>query len=261
MIPYFNIFSLTFHTSTFLMILSILISIEICRRNLNNKISLKYLLFFSVSLVFTSMMGARIFHLLFERADISTHQIIDNMFQFEGMTFYGSLFTGLLYTYLFLKFVVKNHELRGKIWDNLAICCSMTYGVMRLGCFANGCCWGSISGVPWSIQYFNELSFMPNLGIPVHPVQLYDSILGFSIMGIILYLYLKEKMRGQLINLFLFLYSAGRYFTENFRGDLFRGDKIFWDLSTSQVISIIIFNIILVYFLDHLKDENYNIPT
>ena len=110
---------------------------------------------------------------------------------------------------------------------------------MRIGCFASGCCWGKITAAPWSVIYYNQQSVMPVRGIPVHPVQLYDAFLGLA-----LYFFLKwanKNWNTSTTSLFLLLYPVGRFITEEFRGDSFRGENVFLSFSTSQTISMALF--------------------
>lgn len=61
------------------------------------------------------------------------------------------------------------------------------FGIQKLGCFFNGCCYGTPSGLPWSVQYpactnvhFYQWTHGMIAGneawsLPVHPVQLYEA--------------------------------------------------------------------------------------
>lgn len=87
------------------------------------------------------------------------------------MVFYGSLFFSVISYRWLCKFLLPP-RLREVAWDFAAFCAALSYGILRLGCYLGGCCWGRFSTVRWAVRYFNEHSVMPFLGIPVHPVQL-----------------------------------------------------------------------------------------
>jgi phosphatidylglycerol:prolipoprotein diacylglycerol transferase len=188
--------------------------------------------------------GARILHVLIERPELlRTPQLIFS--RFDGMTFNGSLLFGSLC--FFLSLFMFDKIQRSQYWDEAARALALSYGFLRLSCFSKGCCWGNITTVPWSVKYFHSI-YMPWHGIPVHPVQLYDAALGFSIFFILTSLS-KEKRNGFLFPIFLLLYSFGRFFTEYFRGDSIRGEHILGLFSTSQWVSIVLTIGTVLYFL------------
>lgn len=192
----------------------------------------------SMTVAVAAFFGARLFHLLVEKpiAEFS----IDQLTTFDGMTFYGSLIAGLLVTLILTPILFRKSEF-AKIADLAGIFTALGYGFLRIGCFANGCCWGSLTAVPWAVRY-RESDVMPALGLPVHPVQLYDSAVGFAIAAGLFYLHrsprFAREFKGLLLPIFLISYSIGRIATEFFRGDGYRGENVFLIFSTSQTISI-----------------------
>lgn len=89
---------------------------------------------------------------------------------------------------------------------------------------------------------------MPWHGIPVHPVQLYDSFVGFAIFALLLFVRQKWP-RAPLFSLFLALYAVGRFFTEFYRGDSFRGENVLLGLTTSQAVSVAILIYLAIRFV------------
>jgi phosphatidylglycerol:prolipoprotein diacylglycerol transferase len=88
---------------------------------------------------------------------------------------------------------------------------TLGYGIVRLGCLANGCCYGLPSGVAWA------LACGPG-DVLRHPTQIYSSLLGFVMFAVLLYLFLKStKFKGLLLYLYVAIYSAGRFVIEFFR--------------------------------------------
>ncbi|HLE11186.1 MAG: hypothetical protein A2504_12550 [Bdellovibrionales bacterium RIFOXYD12_FULL_39_22] len=239
MLPYITLPNTFFevHTATQLALLAFLITLLYFIRRFHKEIPLYKILVLVVGASWVAHYGARFFYLFFEAGQESVG--VAELTRFDGMTFYGSLAAGALFVLFFNKFFIKDSSVRLAIWDSSALALSYSYGLMRIGCFANGCCWGKISGLPWAVRYFDPRSVMPALGIPVHPVQLYDSFLGFLLFFILLML--RKKLAGQLIFIWGLLYPVGRFITEFYRGDTFRGEDIFMSMSTSQLISLGIF--------------------
>jgi hypothetical protein len=172
------------------------------------------------------------------------------------MTFNGSLLFGSLTFYFGLKYLFKKQQ-KDLYWDQAALISSFSYALLRLGCFSEGCCWGKISSVSWSVKYYRS-QVMPWLGIPVHPVQLYDSLMGFLVFITLVILKKKSNQKsGFLFSFFYLFYGTGRFITEFYRGDSFRGIDILWGLSTSQLVSIILVLISSIYLLNSYYKNTY----
>jgi phosphatidylglycerol:prolipoprotein diacylglycerol transferase len=180
--------------------------------------------------------GARLFHLLFERDHMAF--TLEDLMHFDGMTFYGSLIAGASVSFLGTLLFFPRHTWF-KILDFAALISAFGYGFLRIGCFANGCCWGRLTAVPWAVVY-GPGSEMPYIGLPVHPVQLYDAFVGFLVFGILLIVW-RKGYRGLGMPLFLILSSVGRFITEFYRGDSYRGTDVMFHLSTSQSIAVVLF--------------------
>jgi phosphatidylglycerol:prolipoprotein diacylglycerol transferase len=124
--------------------------------------------------------------------------------------------------------------------------------VGRMACFLNGDDYGSLSSLPWAVQfpkgsypfydhlYQGLISSSDLISLPVHPVQLYGCLKGLILLIIFSFLWKKNLFKpGVLFFLFWMSYSVCRFMIEFFRGDENRG----WvgNLSTGQFMSCIIF--------------------
>jgi phosphatidylglycerol:prolipoprotein diacylglycerol transferase len=79
----------------------------------------------------------------------------------------------------------------------------------------------------------------------LHPVQLYDAGLQFTLFSLLMVLWSWRRFHGQIFLLYLWLYPLMRIFVEIYRGDADRG--LWWlGLSTSQWISAGLLGIALV---------------
>lgn len=77
----------------------------------------------------------------------------------------------------------------------------------RLGCFANGCCWGRACDLPWAVVH---------QGVAVHPTQLYESLACAVLAGLVA---LARPGRGLAAGWALLGYGAWRFANETLRGD------------------------------------------
>ena len=113
----------------------------------------------------------------------------------------------------------------------------------RLGCFAGGCCAGTVCSMPWGVTYPAEMAETHGLSylLPLHPVQLYEAALAAAIGVYLVRLHGRRLFEGQAALAFLVLYPAVRFVVEFWRGDdrgeLFGLVHVTW-LSPAQLISL-----------------------
>jgi len=96
--------------------------------------------------------------------------------------------------------------------------------ITRLGCFFNGCCYGTPTSMPWGMNFpagspagdFQRMSLHPPCAI--HPTQLYSSLYGLVIFCVLLTMERHcKRFPGFTVFWFLVLYSAARLVVEFFR--------------------------------------------
>ncbi len=107
----------------------------------------------------------------------------------------------------------------------------------RWGCFFAGCCFGTECQAPWAVTFTSpEISQGTPLDMPLHPVQLYNSLANFLVVGLLLLIGRKRRFKGQVAASYFLLEGLGRTITESWRGDLDRGVwfNIAW-LSTGRL--------------------------
>jgi prolipoprotein diacylglyceryltransferase len=100
---------------------------------------------------------------------------------------------------------------------------------IRLGCFMNGCCFGSVSTRPWAIRFpagSDVFWYQQAQGwidadalasLPVHPLQLYFAGASFAIFVVLLAARHRPVFPGQIQLLFYFLFFASTELLEPFR--------------------------------------------
>lgn len=169
--------------------------------------------------------------------------------------FFGGLIGGLIIAIIYMK--IKKLPI-WKYLDILVLGVPIAHAFGRIGCFMAGCCFGAPSDLPWAVTFTDPKCFVSPeyLGIPLHPVQLYESF-GLLILFIILMVIRKYKQfDGQLICLYGMIYPVLRYSLETIRNDP-RGFIFNGMFSTSQFISIFIFiTALIVYIIMKNKYKN-----
>lgn len=162
---------------------------------------------------------------------------IFSIFQ-SGGVFYGGLLGGLLVAY----WLARRYDL--PVWptaDVLAPGVVVGQAIGRLGCFAAGCCYGKVAAVPWAVAFTDVYAARQvgtPLDTPLHPVQIYESLATFLILGFLLWLAPRKRFDGQVVLAYVALYSVARFALEFFRGDTGRG--FVGPLSTSQAVAVLL---------------------
>ncbi|MBM3287227.1 MAG: prolipoprotein diacylglyceryl transferase [Candidatus Eisenbacteria bacterium] len=91
-----------------------------------------------------------------------------------GLTLYGGLLAAIAVSYLYLR---KHRVAFLPIADLMAPALALGEAVTRLGCFLNGCCFGSPHSGTLAIRYPPTSYAAQSLGdVHVHPAQLYLSV-------------------------------------------------------------------------------------
>ena len=170
-----------------------------------------------------------------------------------GFVFYGGLIGGILGVLVYSKqFKISFKEL---LFILLPVV-PLIHGTGRIGCLCAGCCYGMEYHGFGAITFHNSL-LAPN-DVPLFPMQIVEAICNFVIFIVLLLTYKKFLGTYKTVGLYLVLYSVVRFTLEFFRGDLIRG--IYFSLSTSQWISIVLFIVGIAIFVLEYKRKKWNQP-
>jgi phosphatidylglycerol:prolipoprotein diacylglycerol transferase len=135
-----------------------------------------------------------------------------------GLIFYGGLIGAVT---LGTGWILRKKLSLMKMADILApgICLGYFFG--RFGCLMHGCCYGSYCSWPWAVVYppGHETHPEGSPGMPVHPTQIYDSLLNLAFYFFLARLFRHRKFDGQVFAAYLTGYAVIRAFVELFRGD------------------------------------------
>lgn len=189
-------------------------------------------------LLLTGFIGCRILFVITRLSYFMEHPM-EVFYVWEGgLVFFG----GLILATAFCLWYVRRHKL--PLWRTLdiaAIAVPLAHAFGRLGCFAAGCCHGSACELPWAVT-LNSSHVQEDLrGIPIHPVQLYESLLLFALFGFLFWRWHRRRFAGEIVLFYFMIYPIIRSVTEMFRGDAIRGFVIPGLVSTSQFISLLVF--------------------
>jgi phosphatidylglycerol:prolipoprotein diacylglycerol transferase len=181
------------HTYTFFFGLSALIGILLTTPRLKklgisaeDSVSHSFL-----SLVF-ALLGARLLFVFVEWDSFQQGKHSHFRIWEGGIVFLGGFITAATY-WVFYFFKKKTPIISGINALVPGLC--MAHATGRLGCFFNGCCFGSSCPISFlSVEYIDPLSAAP-LWTPLYPVQLMEA-LGLYAMGVILIFYFDKKNKN-----------------------------------------------------------------
>ena len=187
----------------------------------------------SFYILIAALLGSRLFYVLGNWEEFQEQPMDIIKFWRGGLVFYG----GLIFSFGVGFWYVRKHRLNFQQMADLvapSIAIGQTLG--RLGCFSAGCCYGLATKVPWAVTFRHESSLAP-LGVPLHPVQLYESGTLLAIFLALIFMRRGKRYQGKLIWYYLLFYACSRFIIENYRGDP-RGWFIPGFLSAAQAIGI-----------------------
>ncbi len=183
-----------------------------------------------------SVVGARMFHVLFEEPSFYRQNPAKIFALWEGgYTFYGAVLLGLVGIYLYCRWKKINFLPYG---DIIAPATALGLFIGRFGCFLAGCCWGRPSDLPWAVIFKHPETFASVKGISVHPTQIYESVCGLAIYAYLTWRFKRRHYTGQILFHGVAVYAILRIFVEHFRGDGSRGFILGGIVSYSQLVSV-----------------------
>ena len=213
-------------------------------------------------LLLAGMVGSRVLFIIVNWDDYSRDPISVFYFWKGGLVFYGGFLGATAVAFWYM----RKHGMEFLPYaDALAPSVSIGHAIGRLGCFAAGCCWGGACDAHYALAARfppESLAYQSQLGhglihagalttLPIHPTQLYESIGELAIFTALTLWRSKKRFNGEILALYLMLYAPLRSVVEALRGDEERGRAFnflgawarnaWWNLSTSQLISVGIF--------------------
>jgi phosphatidylglycerol:prolipoprotein diacylglycerol transferase len=155
--------------------------------------------------------------------------------------FYGGFIGALIASAVFFW-----RDSRLPFWRTADLCgpaIALGQAIGRVGCFMAGDDYGRPTHVAWAVTFSDpdaaRIGGAP-LGVPLHPVQPYESIVCAVLFALLLRLRRQKQFDGEVILSYTLLYAVARFILEFFRGDADRGFVFGGLLSTSQFIAVLL---------------------
>jgi phosphatidylglycerol---prolipoprotein diacylglyceryl transferase len=185
------------------------------RRGVRDQISPESIMDLGPWLILGTIVGARsLYVFMFWNEQFADRPVAEIFKVWEGgLVYYGGLVGATAAAMIYLRF--KKMPI-WKVADVVAPSIALGYVFGRIGCLLNGCCYGRECHLPWAIR-FPEGPGLPTT--PVHPTEVYDSLLNLGFYIFLAWLYRRKKFDGQIFGTYLVGYALLRSFVEMFRGD------------------------------------------
>ena len=217
----------------------------------------------------SAMIGSRVLFIIVNWDEYAADPASIFAFWKGGLVFYG----GFIGATAFSIYYMRKHQMDFfSHADALIPSVSIGHAIGRMGCFAAGCCWGGACdpNLAWAARFPPEsLAYQSQLQhglihagalytLPIHPTQLYESLGELCIFLLLTLFKPFKRFNGEILALYLVLYAPLRATVEMLRGDEERGRLFnflgpmahgaFWNLSTSEAISVGIFAVGVAIF-------------
>jgi len=227
-----------------------------------------------VAAIVSGLLGARLLHFLMATPE---EFFRDPMVYFKiwqgGFAFYG----GLILASGVAMWMARRRGLDVfKVADLLSPVVMLGLAFGRIGCFSAGCCHGMEVPLPADASRLFSAAFEQAHGqlylsgqfpwvyemtrhgvghnnVVVLPTQLYETVACLVIFAITSFAWRHRRFDGQVMAMMLILYSLWRPFNESLRGDDVRGTGYLGFLTTSQLISIPVFLVGVVFLVMGLR--------
>jgi phosphatidylglycerol:prolipoprotein diacylglycerol transferase len=247
----FSIGPLTIHTYGLFLVLGIITGLLFALRfGKDQGVKPQAIMDMGFIIILSALVGSRLAYILMNISYYWKHPLDMLIFWKGGLVFSGGLIAVLFALGWYMK---RSHLSFWKTGDLWAPSAAIGQGIGRLGCFMAGCCYGKPTEFNWGVVFTHPNSLAP-LNIPLHPTQLYSSLSGFIIFGVLFYLHAKKQFEGQLLLWFLILHSTARLFIERFRGDE-RGLIFGSDMTVTQLFALVIlFSAVITLFVRKPKE-------
>jgi phosphatidylglycerol---prolipoprotein diacylglyceryl transferase len=181
----------------------------------------------------------------------------------SALDFVGkSVVGGVIGGYLGVEIAKKIAGYPHSTGDAFALGIPLGHAVGRVGCLLGGCCWGTITSLPWGVRYprgslpfvqqvaRGDLAPTEALSLPVHPTQIYELL-----FDLLLFVFLWRardslKIRGNLFRLYLLAYAVFRLGLE-----IVRGDSPFPAIGGPKPVQVLLLLIAIRYAVKLWRDE------
>jgi len=241
----FKVGNMEIYWYAIIIVLAITIAIILCKTK-DGKYGIKFddILELLIYTIPVSIIFARLYYVVFNWNYYG--QNIAQIFNLKngGIAIYGALIGGSIVAYIYCK--IKKIDFLNLL-DYIIPTVAIAQGVGRWGNFINAEAYGTETNLPWRMGIIENGIYKD-----VHPTFLYESIATLIIFIILFKKSEKRKFKGEILYLYIIMYSFIRFFIEGIRID----SLMLYNIRISQILSIVLFVAFCVILSKKCKKEN-----
>lgn len=152
------------------------------------------------------ILGAKLTELIFEGWPIRVSFLAGLDPRAGGRALLG----GLIFGWIAVEVAKRRLGIKRSTGDLFALALPAGEAIGRIGCFFNGCCYGTVCKAPWAVYQH---------GAWRHPVQIYSAVSAGLIFAILLLLRNRMNREGDLFKLYLIAFGVTRFGLEFLRAN------------------------------------------
>jgi phosphatidylglycerol:prolipoprotein diacylglycerol transferase len=219
-------------------------------------------------MVIAGIVGARLAYVLFHLGEFqddwlrSINPFGSTQFGIAGLNLYGGIILAVFFSFLYLR-AKKLSTLA--TFDIIAPTVGLGLIFTRIGCFLNGCCFGTPTDMPWGVVF-------PEGSIPyyvfgsqhLHPSQLYSSLYGLILFAVLHYRLKHRLFIGQVVALLFMIEAIFRFAIEYVRyyEDQMHVHLAGIDATYNHLMSISLFLLgLIIYIVQYRKHKAQSISS
>jgi len=226
----FTIGNIDIYWYAIILVFAITIGIILCKKK-DGKYGIKFenileLLIYAIPI---GIICARIYYIAFNWNYYSKNILEIFNLKNGGIAIYGALIGGAILTYIYCK--IKKIDFLNLL-DYISPSVAIAQAIGRWGNFVNIEAYGKNTTLPWRMGIFESGIYKE-----VHPAFLYEALANLVIFIILLKKSEKRKFKGEILYLYIIMYSFIRFFIEGIRID----SLMLYNIKISQILSLTLF--------------------
>ena len=172
-------------------------------------------------MIFGGIIGARLFYVLLHLEEFagnwtsSFNPFGSDKFGIAGLNVYGGVIVAIIGTFVYCRWrKISTLE----VFDYFSPAFGLGLGIARIGCFLNGCCFGTPTDLPWGVSFpLGSIPYAVYFDAPLHPSQLYTSLYGFGLFFLLHFMMKRRRFVGQIVALLFMIEAVFRFAIEYVR--------------------------------------------
>ncbi len=172
-------------------------------------------------MILSGVLGARLFYVLFHLEEFAgqwgdvVNPFHSDHFGIAGLNLYGGVISAVGVVLLYCRAARLNPL---GVFDDFSPTLGIGLGLTRIGCFLNGCCFGTPTELPWGLTFPpDSIPYSIFQNLPLHPAQLYSSLYGLLLFVFLHFTMKRKRFTGQLVAILFMCEALFRYTIEYVR--------------------------------------------